>query len=113
MTRPPRPTPITRISAAAASGTISLPGGKVVFAKGYGLTNREWNQPNAPDTKFRLGSLTKQSTSMLVMQLVEKGQLKPDAHITDCLPDYPKASGEVEKVILHRGGEDSPGAKIE
>ena len=39
----------------------------MVFAKGYGLTNREWNQPNAPDTKFRLGSLTKQFTFMLVV----------------------------------------------
>ena len=73
--------------------------GKVVFAKGYGLANREWDQPNAPDTKFRLGSLTKQFTSMLVMQLVEKGQLKLDAHITDYLPDYPKAGGD--KITLH------------
>ena len=97
----------------AASGTLPPLGGKVVFAKGYGLANRDWNLPNAPDTKFRLGSFTKQFTSMLVVQLVEKGQLKPDAHTTDYLPDDPKASGEVEKVILHQGGEDSPGTKTE
>ncbi len=47
--------------------------GEVVFSKGYGLANREWNQPNAPDTKFRLGSLTKQFTALLVMQLVRLG----------------------------------------
>nr|WP_262905556.1 serine hydrolase domain-containing protein [Hymenobacter siberiensis] len=73
--------------------------GKVVFAKGYGLANREWNQPNAADTKFRLGSLTKQFTSMLVMQLVEKGQLRLDAPISTYLPDYPKAAGD--KITLH------------
>lgn len=73
--------------------------GKVVFTKGYGLANREWNQPNAADTKFRLGSLTKQFTSLLVMQLVEQGKLRLDGHITDYLPDYPKASGD--KITLH------------
>ena len=74
--------------------------GKIVFSKGYGLANREWNQPNAADTKFRLGSLTKQFTAMLVMQLVEKGQLRLDAHVSDYLPDYPKATGD--KITLHQ-----------
>ncbi|MDO7852043.1 serine hydrolase [Hymenobacter convexus] len=73
--------------------------GKIVFTKGYGLANREWNQPNAADTKFRLGSLTKQFTALLVMQLVERGKLKLDGRITDYLPDYPKASGD--KITLH------------
>ncbi|MDO7845844.1 serine hydrolase [Hymenobacter sp. M29] len=73
--------------------------GKVVFAKGYGLANREWNQPNAADTKFRLGSLTKQFTALLVMQLVEKGKLKLDGHVSDYLPDYPKAAGD--KITIH------------
>src|SRR2546429_10005378 len=41
---------------------------KVIFKKGYGLANREWNIPNTPEVKFRLGSITKQFTSMLIMQ---------------------------------------------
>ena len=73
--------------------------GKVVFTKGYGLANREWNQPNAADIKFRLGSLTKQFTALLVMQLVEKGQLKLDVPISTYLPDYARASGD--KITLH------------
>jgi CubicO group peptidase (beta-lactamase class C family) len=32
---------------------------KIIFKKGYGLANREWNIPNTPDVKFRLGSITK------------------------------------------------------
>lgn len=73
--------------------------GKVIFKKGYGMANFEWDIPNAPDTKFRLGSITKQFTSMLVMQLVEKGMLRLDGKITDYLPDYPKATGD--KVTIH------------
>lgn len=73
--------------------------GKVIFKKGYGMANMEWNIPNAPDTKFRLGSITKQFTAMLILQLVEKGKLKLNGKITDYLPDYPKANGD--KITIH------------
>ena len=39
--------------------------GKVIYKKGLGLANMEWNIPNTPDTKFRLGSITKQFTAAL------------------------------------------------
>ena len=73
--------------------------GKVIFKKGYGLANMEWNIPNTPDTKFRLGSLTKQFTAMLIMQLVEHGKLKLESKITDYLTDYSKAAGD--KITIH------------
>src|SRR6185503_13851019 len=73
--------------------------GEVIFKKGYGLANMEWEIANAADTKFRLGSITKQFTSMLIMQLVEQGKLKLDGKITDYLTDYPKAAGD--KITLH------------
>ena len=72
---------------------------QVIFKKGYGLANREWNIPNAPDVKFRIGSITKQFTSMLVMQQVEKGTIKLDGRIPDYLPYYRKDTGE--KVTIH------------
>lgn len=74
-------------------------GGKVIFKKGYGLANMEWKIPNKPDTKFRLGSITKQFTSMLILQLVEQGKVALDAKMTDYLPDYRKDTGE--KVTIH------------
>jgi CubicO group peptidase (beta-lactamase class C family) len=73
--------------------------GKVIYKKGFGMANMEWNIPNQPDTKHRLGSVTKQFTSMLILQLVEQGKLKLDAPITTYLPDYPKASGD--KITIH------------
>src|SRR5690242_17987664 len=73
---------------------------QVVFKKGYGLANREWNVANAPDVKFRIGSITKQFTSMLVMQQVAKGKIKLDDHIPDYLPYYRKDTGS--KVTIHQ-----------
>ena len=73
--------------------------GQVIFKKGYGMANMEWGIPNTPDTKFRLGSITKQFTAMLIMQLVEQGKLKLTGKVTDYLPDYPKATGD--KITIH------------
>ncbi|MEP6635437.1 MAG: serine hydrolase [Acidobacteriota bacterium] len=73
--------------------------GKVIYKKGLGLANMEWNIPNAPDTRFRLGSITKQFTATLVLQLVEQGRIKIDSKITDYLPDYRKDTGG--KVTIH------------
>jgi len=74
--------------------------GKVILKKGYGLANMEWNIPNTADTRFRLGSITKQFTSMLIMQLVEQGKIKLDAPLSTYLPDYRKDTGS--KVTIHQ-----------
>lgn len=81
--------------------------GKVVLRKGYGLANMEWQIPNAPDTKFRLGSITKQFTSMVVMQLVNEGKINLDEKITTYLPDYRKDTGDkvtVRHLLTHTSG---------
>src|SRR5262245_30851148 len=44
--------------------------GKVIYRGAFGMANMEWGIPNTPETKFRLGSITKQFTSMLTLQLV-------------------------------------------
>jgi CubicO group peptidase (beta-lactamase class C family) len=81
--------------------------GKVIFKKGYGMANMEWGIPNTPDTKFRLGSITKQFTAMLIMQLVEQGKVKLDGKLSDYLPDYRKDIGErvtIHHLLTHTSG---------
>jgi CubicO group peptidase (beta-lactamase class C family) len=73
--------------------------GKVIYKKGFGLANMEWNIPNQSDTKHRLGSITKQFTCMLIMQLVEQGKIKLNVPITTYLPDYPKKNGDI--ITIH------------
>ncbi|HKP10549.1 MAG TPA: serine hydrolase [Blastocatellia bacterium] len=73
--------------------------GKVIFKKGFGFANMDWNIPNAPDTRFRIGSMTKEFTSMLILQLVNQGQIKLDGKLSDYLPDYRKDTGD--KVTIH------------
>ena len=81
--------------------------GKVIYKKGSGLANMEWNIPNAPDTKFRLGSVTKQFTATLVLQLVEQGKIKLDGKLIDYLPDYRPDTGTrvtIHNLLSHTSG---------
>jgi len=73
--------------------------GEVVVKEGVGLANMEWNIANAPDTKFRLGSITKQFTAVLVLQMVEQGRIDLQAPITRYLPDYPAQTGD--RITIH------------
>jgi len=71
--------------------------GIVLFSKGYGMANYENDVPNIPQTKFRLGSITKQFTATSIMQLEEKGLLNVNDPISRYLPDYPDG----EKITIH------------
>ena len=89
------------------TGTILLArDGKPLVSKGYGYANIEWQIPNTSQTKFRLGSITKQFTSMLVMQLREQGKLKLEdsvcAFLTPC-PDTWKPV-TIHHLLTHTSG---------
>ncbi|MEL6593113.1 MAG: serine hydrolase domain-containing protein, partial [Bacteroidota bacterium] len=73
--------------------------GKIVYEDAFGYANFEWDVPNTIDTRFRLASVSKQFTAMLIMQLVAEGKLALNEPISTYLPDYPKA--QADKVRLH------------
>jgi len=66
-------------------------GSEVLFSKGYGSANLEWNVSNASNTKFRLGSITKQFTAACILLLEERGKLKTDDLVKKYMPDAPAA----------------------
>lgn len=81
--------------------------GKVIYRAGHGLANREWNQPNRPDTVFRLGSLSKSFTAVAVMQLVQSGKLRLDDAIHAHLPQFPAEYGKqvtIRQLLTHQSG---------
>ncbi|MEK6323672.1 MAG: serine hydrolase [Acidobacteriota bacterium] len=80
--------------------------GKVLFAKGYGLANVEFDIPNTPQTKFRLGSITKQFTAAAILLLQERGKLSVQDPICKYLDNCPAAWSEVtvHHLLSHTGG---------
>ncbi|MBS1857818.1 MAG: serine hydrolase [Acidobacteria bacterium] len=89
------------------TGTILVArGGQVIFSKGYGFANLEWDIPNTPDTKFRLGSVTKQFTAASILLLEERGKLKVDDPVKKYMPDAPAAWDKVTifHLLTHTSG---------
>ena len=81
--------------------------GQVAYKRGFGLANREWNNPNTTDTKFRLASVSKPFCSVVVLQLVQEGKLKLSDKITDWLPAYRNDTGgkiSVHHLLAHQSG---------
>ena len=99
------------------NGTVLVAeGGEVIYKKGWGMANKEWNIPNGPDTKFRIASMSKQFTAMLIMQLVQEGRMTLDDKLTDHLPEFRRDTGgqvTIHQLLTHTSGlpdySDAPG----
>ncbi len=71
-------------------GTVLVArGSDMLLNKGYGAANLEWDIPNTPATKFRLGSITKQFTAAAILLLEERGKLTLEDPIKKHMPDAP------------------------
>ncbi len=73
--------------------------GKVIYAGGIGFANAEWGVNNTTETKYLIGSLTKQFTAVLTLQLVSEGKLDLNGTVKQYLPNYPYDGGD--KITIH------------
>lgn len=97
----------TSADANAFSGAVLVArDGEILLDRGYGFANREWLIPNDRETKFRLGSITKQFTAVAIMILNERGLVDLDAPVKTWLPDAPAAWDEVtiRRLLAHTAG---------
>jgi len=74
--------------------------GHIILSRGYGIANREFGELNTTDTKYFIGSITKQFTAAAILLLADQGKLKLSAPISAYLPDYPKPAAE--KITIHQ-----------
>ncbi|MGA3028961.1 MAG: serine hydrolase [Bryobacteraceae bacterium] len=81
-------------------------GDQVLLSKGYGSANLEWDIPNSPATKFRLGSITKQFTAVSILLMEERGKLKTDDPVKKFMPDAPAAWDKITiyHLLTHTSG---------
>lgn len=93
--------------------------GRTVYLAGRGLADVEHRTPIAPNSVFRLGSITKQFTSSVIMQLVQEGRISLEDPLSRFLPDYPQpgAAVTVRQLLNHTSGIQSytgiPGWMVE
>jgi CubicO group peptidase (beta-lactamase class C family) len=81
-------------------------GGTPLLREAYGKANIELEVPNTAQTKFRLGSITKQFTAMAVLILSEQGKLNLEDPISKHLEYTPLAWEKVtiRHLLMHTSG---------
>ena len=81
-------------------------GGRVVLARGYGYANVELDAPASDSTIYQSGSLGKQFTAALVLQLADSGRLGLDDPIRRYFPEGPARwdSVTVRHLLTHTSG---------
>ncbi len=89
-------------------GTICIADrGEVIYQKSSGFANRELGIQNSDSTKFGIASITKMITAILILQLVEEGQMSLDNTLAELLPDYAVPNNDqitVHHLLLHISG---------
>ncbi len=65
-------------------------GGELVWSQGFGFADAENRSPVTPETKFRIGSVSKSLTAAAVGLLVEQRQLDLDAPVQRYVPYFPR-----------------------
>ena len=62
-------------------------GGKLAYLQPTGFADQDKKIPMRPDSIFRIGSMSKQITSVATMMLVDEGKLELDAPVAQYLPE--------------------------
>ena len=79
---------------------------KIVFKKGYGVSNVSTKEAINPNTNFRLASVTKQFTAMSILLLVQKGRLKLEDPLKKYFPSFPVYGKDIKikHLLTHTSG---------
>jgi CubicO group peptidase (beta-lactamase class C family) len=95
------------------NGKDSVPGiavlvakdGKILQEKGFGNADIEHHMKVAPDTKFRIGSISKQFTASAILRLQEQGKINVNDKLSKYFPDFPRGNEvSIYQLLTHTSG---------
>ncbi len=80
--------------------------GKLIYTKGYGMANMEYDIPNSANSVFRIGSTSKQFTAACIILLSEKGKLNLDDNLKSIFSDFPDYAEKItiRHLLNHTSG---------
>lgn len=79
--------------------------GRVLYQEGFGLASIEPEIPIGVETKFRIGSITKQFTAAAILRLREAGLISLNDPLTRFIPDFPRGDEvSIYQLLTHTSG---------
>lgn len=80
-------------------------GDEILFDQGFGLAELGSEIKVTPETKFRIGSVTKNITAAAILKLQDEGKLKVTDSLDSVLPDFPNADKiTITQLLNHSSG---------
>lgn len=91
---------------APGAGVGIFKGGEIIYARGYGMANLEYDIPIDADSVFRIGSTSKQFTAACIILLAEQGKLKLTDTLHSFFPAFPDYAKDitVRQLLNHTSG---------
>ncbi|MGI8835255.1 MAG: serine hydrolase domain-containing protein [Pyrinomonadaceae bacterium] len=80
--------------------------GQLIYKRGYGMANLDYDIPISTKSIFDIGSMTKQFTAMSILLLARQGKLSLDDEIQKYLPEIPRYQSPItiQHLIRHTSG---------
>ena len=79
--------------------------GDIIYQKGFGYADIEKKIQVTPDTKFKIGSISKQFTAAAILKLQEEGKLKIEDKLSKYIPDFPRGNEvTIYQLLTHTSG---------
>ena len=76
--------------------------GRIIYSKGYGLANLDYDIPITPQSVLRIGSISKQFVAMCIAILADQGKLSLDDDIRTHIPEMPDYGNQITiRHLLH------------
>ncbi len=81
-------------------------GGALVYSRGYGYANLDYDIPITPQTVFDVASITKQFNAAIITMLALEGKLSLDDDVRKWLPELPEYASPItlRHMLYHTSG---------
>jgi CubicO group peptidase (beta-lactamase class C family) len=88
------------------TGTVLMAeGDEIIYRKAFGPANEKGNELNDVESVYRIGSITKSFTSVLIMQLAEQGKIKLDDKLSIYYRNFPRSEEvTIRQLLSHTSG---------
>ncbi|MFC5029276.1 MULTISPECIES: serine hydrolase domain-containing protein [Streptomyces] len=95
-----------QVMAGGAPGVMTrIDNGNTVYRETAGVADRANGQAMNTDARFRIGSITKSFSTVVLLQLVQEGKIALDAPVNQYLPGLlPDSTITVRHLLTHRSG---------
>lgn len=95
------------------NGTVLVKrGAETLVREGIGVADRAFHVTAAPDTRYRIASITKLFTATLVLRLVDEGRIDLNAPVSRYLPNYRSGDIPIRTLLNHTSGLPNPDAEV-